>query len=113
MYESGGNREGHSEATPLDVGAKGKGKSKGEKGDKRDKRLNCGKSGHWVRDCWNPGGGAVKGLVKSKCRSTGGKGKSGKDTRATVMCLKCGKLGHKATECRKADDDKEVGHIQC
>ncbi len=39
---------------------KGKSKAKGKKGDKRDKWLNCGKPGHWARDCWGPGGGAAK-----------------------------------------------------
>jgi hypothetical protein len=86
VYEASGNRESHREATPMDVGAifeQGKGKSKGKKGDKRDKCLNCGKPGHGARDCWAPGGGATKGLVKSKDK---GRNKTGKDVK-TINCF--------------------------
>ena len=43
------------------------------------------------------------------------KGKGKKDDKVydpkKMKCLKCGKLGHKAAVCRKADDEKEIGMI--
>ena len=56
---------------------KGKGKNQHQRGNRTSSTdintcKDCGKPGHWAKDCWNPGAGACD---NSTCRNTG-KGKS-------------------------------------
>ena len=60
---------------------------KGQKGGSNPKRKgechNCGKKGHWTRDCWEEGGGKEGQGPKQKGKKGKGKGKS-KETAATA-----------------------------
>ena len=62
------------------VKRKGKGKHHNQKGHRTTSK-NCGKPGHWEKDCCNPGGGACdnstyRNTGKGKSKHTGkGKGK--------------------------------------
>jgi hypothetical protein len=66
--------------------------SKGQKGNSHQKKRgechNCGKKGHWSRDCWEEGGGKEGQGPKQKAkkeRDEKGKGKGkGKDVAATA-----------------------------
>eukprot|EP00959_Pyramimonas_sp_CCMP1952_P379743 7954799-Pyramimonas_sp.AAC.1 len=78
--------KGHGKQARVDAG-------KGRETD-RDTCKDCGKRGHWSRDCWAPGGGAanhMKGKIKDKKGGKGGKEKN--------KCDKCGKPGHEAKDC--------------
>ncbi|CAK0850526.1 unnamed protein product, partial [Prorocentrum cordatum] len=95
------------------------------RGSDRDTCKNCGKRGHWSRDCWAPGGGAAnqaKGKGKGakggkggkdmkKCDKCGKPGHEAKDCRSHIKCDKCGKMGHKASECRSKPENAEVKRI--
>ena len=100
-------------ATPMEIGAFQKGGGKGSKGkDKSDdsKCSNCGRPGHWRRDCRAPGGGAYdaakgqsKGKDKGSFKGKSGKGKgkskgSGKSSEDPT-CWKCGAKGHIGKDC--------------
>jgi len=92
------NRQ-NAEPIAMDVDAfqKGKGGGKGGKASKDDVCKNCGKRGHWARDCRGPGGGAE--------HSKGGHAKGGKSKDKNAgkaswdTCKTCGKKGHKADAC--------------
>eukprot|EP00972_Heterocapsa_arctica_P040785 6009041-Heterocapsa_arctica.AAC.1 len=63
----------------MDIGAfKGKGKGKGKRGGgKSGECNNCGKPGHWAKDCWQNGGGAAGGKKDGKDQDKGKKGGKG------------------------------------
>ena len=104
------------EAVPMDIGAfhKGKGKGKGggqnnkEKSSQdRDTCTNCGKKGHWKRDCRAPGGGAATTSSSSRPgsgSSTKGRGKKGGGSSSHESfegyCVNCWRWGHKVADCR-------------
>ncbi|CAK0871316.1 unnamed protein product, partial [Prorocentrum cordatum] len=97
------------------------GKGRGD----RDSCANCGKKGHWARDCWAPGGGAAKnskgkgkdkdpkgkGKDRKRCDKCGKIGHEAKDCRSHIKCDKCGKTGHKASECRSKPENAEIKRI--
>ncbi|CAK0831086.1 unnamed protein product, partial [Prorocentrum cordatum] len=109
--------KGHGKQARKDAG-------KGRDSD-RDTCKNCGKRGHWSRDCWAPGGGAANqmkgkgkdtkggkgGKERKKCDKCGKPGHEAKDCRSHIKCDKCGKLGHKASGCRPKPENAEVKRI--
>jgi len=68
---------------------------KGQKGSSKQKRKgechNCGKKGHWTRDCWEEGGGKEGQGPKQKGKKDKGKGKK------------------KETAAAAKEDDKDTG----
>ena len=100
--------------TPMDVGALFKGGKSGGKGSKgsgkgaslKDTCRNCGKPGHYAKECWAPcgGGAAGKGGKASSSKGSGKPGKGGKaggkTTGKDVKCWTCGKMGHVSSACR-------------
>eukprot|EP00972_Heterocapsa_arctica_P077932 11493616-Heterocapsa_arctica.AAC.1 len=91
----------------MEIGAlkgKGKGKGKGKKGGgKGSERNDCGKPGHWAKDCWQEGGSAAGGkkwVIKDKDKGKKDS-KGGSDKKTT--CFKCGIVGHMSKECRASE----------
>ena len=84
---------GSYQPSPMDIGALDK--------KNMDCRF-CGKKGHLEKECWKkhgkPQGGGGKSGGKGGRGKGGGKGGGGSPTKGA--CFKCGKVGHKAWECR-------------
>lgn len=45
----------------------------------------------------------AKGNKKSQQKVAGGSGANGEGVSASMICFKCGELGHRATECKSID----------
>jgi hypothetical protein len=88
----------------MDIGAFNKGNGKGGKGKgkkgsgKGGSCHNCGKPGHYAKDCRGPGGGGSSPQQNND--SSKGKGKKGsKGKGKTDKCYKCGGSGHFSNQC--------------
>lgn len=87
----------------MDVDAIGKGRGKDVKCH------NCGKSGHYQRDCWFDPTNKGKGKCSGKSKGKGKGGGSGSEKFAG-KCNHCKKTGHKAADCRlRIAEEKRSG----
>ncbi|CAE8719240.1 unnamed protein product, partial [Polarella glacialis] len=119
-----GSQDQHSEYVPMIVDAL-KGLGKWKTATKTDECHNCGKKGHFARDCRSQPKDKAKG--KSKCTDRKGGGKAGqgqwpqgprdqgqqkqpehqgaqgkgKGQAFDGKCFQCGKEGHRARDCRQ------------
>ena len=86
--------------------------SKGQKGGSSSKKEgkchNCGKKGHWKKDCWQEGGGKEGQGPKQKAKKEKDKGK-GKDTAAAAKEDK----KDKPKEGQSKDEEAWMAMVMC
>ena len=98
---------------PMELGALGKAGREG-KGDAKKANVlcwKCNQRGHYSRECPTSGGGKGGG-GKPKGKGKGkGKGKSGGQD---LVCHRCGRPGHKKTECysKKHKDGRDLNTVK-